>query len=68
MSTNTQVVKFKVGDMIVPNPPLKQTVGIVLQVISRDNDEQDLQVSLQDTGQLVWVSSVDVKLLKYKKV
>ena len=60
--------KFQIGDMIIPKSPLKQTVGVILQVIDRGEKEQDLEVVLQDSGQVVWVSSLDVQLLKYKKI
>lgn len=60
--------KFKIGDMIIPKSPLKQTIGVVLQVIDRGEEEQDLEVVLQDSGQIVWISSLDVQLLKYKKI
>jgi len=63
-----QSYKFQIGDMIIPKSPLKQTVGVVLQVIDRGEGEQDLEVVLQDIGQVVWVSSLDVQLLKYKKI
>lgn len=54
--------------MIIPKSPLKQTIGVVLQVIDRGEREQDLEVVLQDSGQIVWISSLDVRLLKYKKI
>jgi len=63
--------KFKIGDLIVPKEPLKQTVGVIVNI--RDNEDstiektQDLQVMFQNTGKLAWVSSLDVKLLSYKK-
>ena len=63
--------KFKIGDLIVPKEPLKQTVGVVVKIRDGEASEtektQDLQVMFQDTGKLAWVSSLDVKLLSYKK-
>tara|TARA_R100001082_G_scaffold70072_1_gene39873 strand:+ start:1854 stop:2066 length:213 start_codon:yes stop_codon:yes gene_type:complete len=64
-------LKFKIGDLIVPKEPLKQTVGVVVNIRDGEASEtgktQDLQVMFQDTGKLAWVSSLDVKLLSYKK-
>tara|TARA_B100000809_G_C15114972_1_gene522071 strand:- start:913 stop:1134 length:222 start_codon:yes stop_codon:yes gene_type:complete len=58
---------FKVGDLIVPQPPLKQTIGIVLQVVELGEEEQDLEVLLQAESRKLWVSSLDVRLLRYKE-
>jgi len=59
--------KFKIGDLIVPKPPLKQDVGMIIKAININEREQDLKVLLQTTGRLIWVSSLDIKLLSYKK-
>ena len=58
---------FKVGDLIVPQPPLKQAIGIVLQVVELGEEEQDLEVLLQTENKKLWVSSEDVRLLKYEE-
>ena len=64
MNINT---KFKIGDLIIPKPPLKQDIGMIIKTISVSEKEQDLQVLLQTTGRFVWVSSLDIELLSYKK-
>ena len=55
-------VIFNIGDMIIPKPPLKQAIGIILQ-IATNKEKPDLKVMLQDTGTIVWVSSMDVELI-----
>ena len=62
------IQRFNVGDLIVPKPPLKQVPGVILQVIDREGGEQDLEVLLQDGLKKIWVSSLDVQLLKYTKI
>jgi len=60
--------RFNIGDLIVPKPPLKQVPGVILQVVDREGGEQDLEVLLQDGPKKIWVSSLDVQLLKYTKI
>jgi len=62
------IQKFNIGDLIVPKPPLKQIPGVILQVVDREGEEQDLEVLLQDDSKKIWVSSLDVQLLKYTKI
>tara|TARA_R100000152_G_C6772745_1_gene199788 strand:- start:1591 stop:1812 length:222 start_codon:yes stop_codon:yes gene_type:complete len=58
---------FNVGDLIVPQPPLKQSIGIVVQVVNLGDEEQDLEVLIQTENKRLWVSSLDVRLLKYQE-
>lgn len=61
--------ELQVGDLIIPRPPLKQVPGIILQVVDINSVEQDLKVFFSgEDNQVVWISSLDVELLKYKKV
>jgi len=60
-------IKFKIGDLIIPKEPLKQVIGMIIKVQDLDDVEQDLKVVLQESGKVVWVSSLDVTLLSYKK-
>ena len=61
--------ELKVGDLIIPRPPLKQVPGIILQIVDINSVEQDLKVFFSgEDNSVVWISSLDVELLKYKKM
>jgi len=63
MRKNNQKSLFNIGDLIIPKTPLKPTVGMVLSIKYLDEQEQDLEVLLQKSGEVIWVSSFDVELL-----
>jgi len=67
--SGTRKKKFQAGDLIIPKVPLKQVPGIILQIVDISDAEQDLKIFLSgEDNQVVWISSLDVKLLKYKKI